>query len=54
MFVGGSDTTSTTLEWVMAELIRNPSIMKRAQEEVRRVVGNKSKIDVNDINQMVT
>ena len=28
MFVGGSDTTSTTLEWVMAELIRNPSIMK--------------------------
>jgi len=52
MFVGGSDTTSTTLEWVMVELIRNPSIMKRAQEEVRRVVGNKSKIDVNDINQM--
>ncbi|KAL4634179.1 hypothetical protein ACB092_04G180200 [Castanea dentata] len=52
MFIGGSDTTSTTLEWVMAELIRNPSIMKRAQEEVRRVVGNKSKIDVNDINQM--
>ena len=52
MFVGGSDTTSTTLEWVMAELIRNPSIMKRAQEEVRRVVINNSKIDVNDINQM--
>ncbi|XP_059443423.1 cytochrome P450 71A1-like [Corylus avellana] len=52
MFVGGSDTTSTTLEWLMAELIKNPNIMKRAQEEVRRVVGKKSKIDVNDINQM--
>ena len=36
----------------MAELIRNPSIMKRAQEVVKRVVRNKSKIDVNDINQM--
>ncbi|KAG6686413.1 hypothetical protein I3842_11G017700 [Carya illinoinensis] len=52
MFVGGSDTTSTILEWLMAELIKNPNIMKRAQEEVRRVVGNKLKIDENDINQM--
>ncbi|GMN75511.1 hypothetical protein TIFTF001_056849, partial [Ficus carica] len=52
MFVGGSDTTSTGLEWLMAELIRNPRVMKKAQEEVRRVVGNKPKIDVDDINQM--
>jgi cytochrome P450 len=52
MLVGGSDMTSTTLEWLMAELIKNPNIMKRAQEEVRKVVGQKSKIDANDINQM--
>lgn len=52
MFVGGTDTTSTILEWSMAELVKNPSIMKRAQEEVRRVVNKKSKIDVNDINKM--
>jgi cytochrome P450 len=50
MLVGGSDTTSTTLEWLMAELIKNPNIIKRAQEEVRKVVGQKSKIDANDIN----
>jgi cytochrome P450 len=36
----------------MAELIKNPCIMKKAQEEVRRVVGKKSKINVNDINKM--
>ncbi|KAG6686418.1 hypothetical protein I3842_11G018200 [Carya illinoinensis] len=52
MFVAGTDTTSTTLEWLMAELIKNPNIMKTAQDEVRRVVGMKSKIDKNDINQM--
>ncbi|KAG7954424.1 hypothetical protein I3843_11G017200 [Carya illinoinensis] len=52
MFVGGSETSSTTLEWLMAELIKNPNIMKREQEEVRRVMGNKLKIDENDINQM--
>ncbi|PON72326.1 Cytochrome P450, E-class, group I [Parasponia andersonii] len=52
MFVGGSDTTSTAMEWLMAELVRNPREMKKAQEEVRRVVGNKSEITMDDINQM--
>lgn len=52
MFVGASDTTSTTLEWLMAELVRNPVVMKKAQEEVRRVWGNKPKIDMNEIHQM--
>lgn len=52
MFIGGSDTTSTTLEWAMAELIKNPVTMKKAQEELRRVVGNKSKLEENDASQM--
>jgi cytochrome P450 len=52
MFVAGTDTTATVLEWLMAELIKNSTIMKRAQEEVRRVVSKKSKIDENDINKM--
>lgn len=50
--VGGTDTTSTLSEWVMAELVRNPSVMKKAREEVRRVAGKKLKINMNDINQM--
>ncbi|KAF7838257.1 cytochrome P450 71A1-like [Senna tora] len=52
MFVGGSDTSSTALEWAMTELVRNASIMKKAQEEVRRVVGNKSKVEETDVKQM--
>ncbi|KAM3751826.1 hypothetical protein ACB098_04G140200 [Castanea mollissima] len=52
MFVGGTDTTATILEWAMAELVKNPSIMKKAQEEVRRVVGKKSKVDEINITQM--
>ncbi|KAK2663631.1 hypothetical protein Ddye_002205 [Dipteronia dyeriana] len=40
------------MEWAMAELVKNPSMMKKAQEEVRRVVGEKSKIDETHINQM--
>ncbi|XP_027358651.1 cytochrome P450 71A1-like [Abrus precatorius] len=52
IFAGGSDTTSTLLEWIFAALLRNPDTMKKAQEEVRRVVGHKSQIDENDLNQM--
>ncbi|EXB94467.1 Cytochrome P450 71A1 [Morus notabilis] len=43
MFVGGTDTTLTALEWTMAELLRNPRVMEKAQEEVRAVVGKKAK-----------
>jgi hypothetical protein len=52
MFVAGTDTSSTALEWLMAELIKNLRVMKKAQEEVRRVVSKKSKIDMNVINKM--
>lgn len=39
ILVGGTDTTATMVEWVMAEMIRNPVIMTRAQEELTNVVG---------------
>ncbi|KAF3436754.1 hypothetical protein FNV43_RR19505 [Rhamnella rubrinervis] len=53
MFIGGTDTTATTMEWAMAELVKNPSKMKRVQEEVRSIVGDKRKVDEADIDQMV-
>ncbi|CAL5053941.1 unnamed protein product [Urochloa decumbens] len=35
IFGAGSETSATTLEWAMAELIRNPKSMRRATAEVR-------------------
>ena len=52
MFVGGTDTTATTLEWAMAELVKNPTTMKRAREEVRSVAKGKLNIDLKDIEKM--
>lgn len=43
--VGGTDTTSTTLEWAMAELINNPTTMAKAQEELNDVVGLNSIVE---------
>ncbi|XP_028765142.1 cytochrome P450 71A1-like [Neltuma alba] len=52
LFLGGSDPTATALEWAFAELVKNPRIMMKAQEEVRRVVGNKPKVEDSDVGQM--
>ena len=52
MFTAGIETTSTVSERLMAELVRKPRVMKKAQEEVRRVVGQKEKVGMDDINQM--
>ncbi|GKB38942.1 putative cytochrome P450 [Tanacetum coccineum] len=37
--VGGTDTTSTMVEWVMAEILRNPSAVRKVQAELTTVVG---------------
>ncbi|XP_047974279.1 desmethyl-deoxy-podophyllotoxin synthase-like [Salvia hispanica] len=45
MFLAGTETSSTAVEWVMSEMIRNPRTLKKAQEEVRDVFANKGYID---------
>ncbi|XP_078175607.1 desmethyl-deoxy-podophyllotoxin synthase-like isoform X2 [Carex rostrata] len=39
--LGATNNTGALLEWVMSELVRNPRVMKKAQEEVRRLRGRK-------------
>ncbi|CAM0948954.1 unnamed protein product [Alopecurus aequalis] len=52
MFVAGTDTTFATLEWVMTELVRHPRILKKAQDEVRRVVGSKGRVEESDLAEL--
>ncbi|XP_020111902.1 cytochrome P450 71A1-like [Ananas comosus] len=52
VFIGGSDTSSATVEWAMTELMRNPQTVKKAQEEVRSLVGRKGKVEESDIDQL--
>ncbi|XP_047340798.1 flavonoid 3'-monooxygenase CYP75B137-like isoform X2 [Impatiens glandulifera] len=45
ILVGGTDTSATAVEWAMAELLHNPEMMKRVQEEITQVVGDKSLVE---------
>ncbi|CAH8325326.1 unnamed protein product [Eruca vesicaria subsp. sativa] len=49
LFVAGTDTNSSTMEWAMSELLRNPEKMVRAQSEIRQVIGENGKVQESDI-----
>ncbi|KAI6702234.1 hypothetical protein NL676_011370 [Syzygium grande] len=49
LFVAGTDTTSNTLEWAMAELLHNPDKLSRAEMELDQVIGKGNLIDESNI-----
>ncbi|KAG6470656.1 hypothetical protein ZIOFF_071733 [Zingiber officinale] len=52
MFTAGTDTTNTTIDWAMAELIRHPKTMAKAQEEIRQIVGWKEEVGEETVQGM--
>ncbi|KAJ7960889.1 Cytochrome P450 [Quillaja saponaria] len=52
MFSAGSETSSTTLEWAMSEIMKNPKVMEEAQAEVRRVFEKKGFVDETDFHEL--
>ncbi|KAK9069937.1 hypothetical protein SSX86_010335 [Deinandra increscens subsp. villosa] len=51
-FSGGTDTTFTSLEWAMSELIRNPKVMKKLQQEINEIAQGRSIISEDDLEKM--
>ncbi|PRQ40027.1 putative geraniol 8-hydroxylase [Rosa chinensis] len=49
LFAAGTDTSSATLEWAMAELLRNPKILSEAQAELQQVIGKGKVVEESDI-----
>ncbi|KAF4403263.1 hypothetical protein G4B88_007909 [Cannabis sativa] len=52
MFTAGTDTTTSTLEWAMAELLHNPKTLKKVQSELRRTISNGKKLDERDVENL--
>jgi flavonoid 3'-monooxygenase len=49
VIAAGIETTSTTLDWAMAEMLSNPGVLKKVQEEVDSVVGMDRMVEVADL-----
>ncbi|TKY57382.1 steroid 17alpha-monooxygenase or 17alpha-hydroxyprogesterone aldolase [Spatholobus suberectus] len=52
IFSAGSESSSTTMEWVMSELVKNPRVMEKVQIEVRRVFDGKGYVDETSIHEL--
>ncbi|KAI5660685.1 hypothetical protein M9H77_20008 [Catharanthus roseus] len=52
VFSAGGETSSTTVEWTMSEMIKNPRVMKRAQEEVRKVFDERGNVDESNLQEL--
>ncbi|XP_076934303.1 labd-13Z-ene-9,15,16-triol synthase, chloroplastic-like [Bidens hawaiensis] len=52
MVVGGTDTTSNTVEFALAEIMNRPEILKKAQEELDMVVGKDNVVEESHINKL--
>ncbi|KAM7507006.1 hypothetical protein LguiA_017459 [Lonicera macranthoides] len=52
LFGAGTDTTSSTLEWAMAELLRNPETMVKAKAELEEVIGKGKLLEEADVTRL--
>lgn len=52
VIAAGTDTSSATNEWAMAQLLRHPNVRKKAQEELDTVVGSERVIQEEDLSQL--
>lgn len=49
LFTAGTDTSSSIIEWSLAEMLKNPRILKQAQDEMDQVIGRNRRLEESDI-----
>ncbi|KAL9270222.1 Flavonoid 3',5'-hydroxylase 1-like protein [Drosera capensis] len=52
MFIAGTDTSSCTIEWAMAEMLKNPTIFAHLQAEIDDVIGKNRRLEESDISKL--
>ena len=46
------DTTATTVEWILAELLKNPRVMKKVQQELDEKVGLHRMVEESELENL--
>ncbi|XP_045794482.1 cytochrome P450 76T24-like [Trifolium pratense] len=52
LFVGGIDTSSNTIEWIMAELLRHPDKLTKARKELCEAIGKDETLEESHISKL--
>ncbi|KAL6642830.1 hypothetical protein ACP70R_021011 [Stipagrostis hirtigluma subsp. patula] len=48
----GTDTTSTGLQWIMAELVKNPAVQEKLHDEIKATCGGADEVSEEAVHQM--
>ncbi|KAM7257823.1 hypothetical protein ACFE04_013564 [Oxalis oulophora] len=52
LFAAGTDTTSITMEWAMAELLHNPTTLTKVRQELEQNIGRGNLVKESDISRL--
>lgn len=52
LLVASMDTSATTIEWILTELLRHPNVMKKLQNELKQVVGKNRMVEESDLENL--
>lgn len=51
-FIAGQETTANTLSICFLEMGKNPEIVRKAREEIDRVLGERTEVNYQDVNEL--
>ncbi|KAF3649212.1 Geraniol 8-hydroxylase [Capsicum annuum] len=52
LFGAATDTTTSTVEWAMAEILKQPEIMKKVQIELAEIIGEGISVEEADVSRL--
>ena len=53
MLLAGSDASAASIEWTMSEVLRNPQVQKKLQNELEHVVGLERMVQESDLPSLI-
>lgn len=52
MLAGGTDTSASTIEWAIHEILRHPRVAEKAKDELNKVIGKGRWVEEADLSQL--
>ncbi|KAM6557070.1 hypothetical protein CsatB_004089 [Cannabis sativa] len=52
IFVAATDTITTSVEWAMTEIMRNPNVLNKVNEELKQVVGLNNTLEESHLSKL--
>lgn len=52
MIIAGMDTSSSSIEWTLSEILKHPRVMRKVQQEIQNIVGPNRLVEESDLDRL--